>query len=329
MKGIPSMLSREFKLIFRNGITIYLVIAPALLSLVFLFVFGNVQKSDVTFAVDGSVPQELVMKLERVADIKYESDMDRLRQRISGPDSISGIYVEDGRVKLLVEGNETSGFAQSRKELVDAVLSGEDVAYVTEMITGAKPLAFTISLTCILLLALFIGGATQGLGGVTERESGVIRAIRISPMTLSGYIISKILPALLFGIVSIATCAIVMGEAPALLQYLLLALSSVFVSGIIAFLIISFADNQIAAVGVLKIIMPAFLVVGISAAFVPHQLLVIYYPLPMYWQYAAIKAIGAHEPYIFPLLMILATGFVWFAAVVIVFARKNSMKVWR
>jgi hypothetical protein len=323
------MLSREFKLIFRNGITIYLVIAPALLSLVFLFVFGSVQKSSVTYAVDRSVPQELVSKLGKVADIEYESNMESLRQRVSGADSIAGIYVEDGSVKLLVEGNETSGFAQSRKALVDAAFSGENVAYVTEMITGAKSLAYTISMTCILLLALFIGGATQGLGGVTERESGVIKAIRISPMTLSGYIISKILPALLFGIVSIAVCAIVMGEASVLLQYLLLALSSAFVSGIIAFLIIAFADNQIAAVGVLKIIMPAFLVVGISAAFVPHQLLAIYYPLPMYWQYAAIKAINAQEAYTFPLLMILITGFVWFAAVVIVFAKKTSMKVWR
>lgn len=329
MKGIVSVLVRELKLIFRNGITIYLVIAPALLSLVFLLVFGSIQKSNVSFAVDGSVPGELVSKLEKVADIEYESNLDNLKQRIRGTDSIAGIYVQDGSVKLLVEGNEIAGFAQSRKDLVDAALSGENIVYVTEMIEGTKPLAYTISMACIFLLALFMGGATQGLSGVTERESGVTRAIRVSPMTLSGYIVSKILPALLFGIVSIAACAVVMGEAAALPPYLLLALSSVFVSGIIAFLIIAFADNQIAAVGALKIIMPAFLVVGISAAFMPQRLQAIYYPLPMYWQYAAIRAISAREAYLFPLLMILITGFIWFTAVVIVFAKKTSMKVWR
>lgn len=329
MKGLFASAAREFKLIFRNGITIYLVIAPALLALVFLFVFGSVQKASVSFVADTSVPQEYVSKLAAVADIEVAADYDALVRRVSGADSIAGLTMHAGQLRLLVEGNEAGGFAESRRSLAAAALINDAVPYMTEAVEAKSSPAYNISMACIFLLALFIGGATQGLGGVTERESGVLKAVKISPMTLAGYVVSKLLPAVLFGVVSAAACALIIGGTQTLLPFILTALSSVFVSGIIAFLIIAFADNQVAAVGVLKIIMPVFLVVGISAAFIPESLMAVYYPLPMYWQYAAVKAVIAHEPAAFPMLMILLTGLIWFAVVMAIFAKKTSMKVWR
>lgn len=329
MKGLIASAEREFKLIFRNGITLYLVIAPALLALVFLFVFGSVQKASVSFVVDKSVTQETVSKLATVADIEVAADNDALVRRVSGADSIAGLMIRDGQIKLLVEGNEAEGFAQSRRSLVAAALSGDTVDYTAEAVLAKSSPAYDVSMACIFLLALFIGGATQGLGGVTERESGVIKAVKISPMTLAGYVASKLLPAVLFGAASAAVCALIIGGAQTLLPFILTALCSIFVSGIIAFLIIAFADNQVAAVGVLKIIMPVFLVAGVSAAFIPASLLPVFYPLPMYWQFAAVKAIMAHEPAIFPMLMIVLTGLLWFAVVMIIFVKKTAMKVWR
>lgn len=329
MRSILMTIAREFKLIFRDGITIYLAISPAMLALLFIFVFGSVQESSVPLAVDRNLPQDLASKLETVADIEYTEDFESLKKRVSGADSIAGVYIQDGNIMLLVEGNEVQGFSESRQNLVSAALSSEDIVYTAEVVESQNSLAYIISMACIFLLALFIGGATLGLGGVNERESNVIKAVSISPMTLWGYIISKIIPALLFGIVGVSSCALIMGRADALPQFILLTLCSVFVSGIIIFLIITFADNQIAAVGVLKIVMPLFLIVGISAAFIPEKWLGVYYALPMYWQYAAIDAIISDRGTAFPLLMILVTGIPWFISVIIVFTKKVKMKAWR
>ncbi len=329
MRSILMTITRELKLIFRDGITIYLAISPAVLALIFIFVFGSIQESSVPLAVDKSLSQELTVKLEAVADIEYMEDIESLKKRVSGADSIAGVYMQDGIIKLLVEGNEAQGFVESRQSLVSAALSFEHIEYTSEAVESQSSLAYNISMACIFLLALFIGGATLGLGGVNERENGVIRAVSISPMTLWGYITSKIIPALLFGIVGVSACALIMGRADALLEFILLTLCSVFVSGIIIFLIIAFADNQIAAVGVLKIVMPLFLIVGISAVFIPEKWLFLYYALPMYWQYAAIDAIISGGGTAFPLLMILATGIPWFIAMMIVFTKKVKMKAWR
>lgn len=329
MKRILMTIARELKLIFRDGITIYLVISPAVLALIFIFVFGSVQESSVSLVVDRNLPQELAAKLEAVADIEYADDLESLKNRVSGTDSIAGVYTQDGNIKLVVEGNEAQGFAESRQNLVSAALSAEAKEYTSEAVESQNSMAYIISMACIYLLALFIGGATLGLGGVNERESGVIRAVSISPMTLWGYTISKIIPALLFGLVGVSASALIMGRTDALPQFILLALCSVFVSGIIIFLIIAFADNQIAAVGVLKIVMPLFLVVGISAFFIPEKWLFFYYALPMYWQYAAIDTVISNREPTLQFIMILATGFAWFIPVMIVFAKKVKMKAWR
>lgn len=330
MKKLLLTIAKEFKLIFRDGITIYLTISPALLALVFILVFGSVQKSNVALAaVKGNLPQALTARLEAVADLEYVDDLESLKNRINGADSLAGVYWQDGDVKLLVEGNEAQDFAASRQKLVSAALNAEPINYTAEAIESPNSLAYTLSMTCILLLALFIGGATLGLGGVGERESGVIRAISVSPMTLCGYTASKIVPSLLLGAIGVSACTLIMGRGDALPQWMLLNLCSIFVGGIITFLIIAFAGNQIAAVGVLKIIMPVFLIVGISAAFVPGKWVFPYYALPMYWQYAAIDAILSDSRPAFPLLMILATGLPWFAAVMYIFTKKVKMKAGR
>jgi ABC-type multidrug transport system permease subunit len=320
---------RELKLIFRDGITLYLTISPAVLALVFIFAFGSVRNSSISLVVDKGLPQKMMSKLETVADLEYADDFRQLKDRVNGADSIAGVYMQDGVVRLLVEGNEAQDFAESRRSLISAALGADRIEYTSETVEGQSSLAYTISRACIFLLALFIGGATLGLSGVSERESGVIRAVSISPMPLGGYVISKIIPALLLGMVGLSACALIIGHVSALPQFLLLDLCSVFVGGMIIFLMIAFADNQIAAVGVLKIIMPLFLVVGVSAVFIPEKWLFLYYALPMYWQYAVFDAIISGGSSGLPLVMILATGFVWFMVVMLIFTKKIKMKAWR
>lgn len=329
MKRIFLTVFKEWKLIFRNGLTLYLTVSPALLALVFILVFGSMQASNIVFVTDGSLPAEQAAKLEAVADLVVTDGTASLIDRVSAADSVAGVYWKDGEVRLLIEGNEGRSFAESRQKLVEAALGAGAPGYTTETIEVSHSLAYIVSITCVLLLALFIGGAALGLAGVDERESRVIRAVSVSPLSVGGYVLTKIIPALLLGIIGVSACALILGRAAALPQFILLALCSVFVSGIITFLIIGFADNQIAAVGVLKIIMPVFLIVGAAAIFVPEGWRFPFCFLPMYWQYASIDAILSDNSAAFPLLMILATGLPWFAVVMLVFTKRVPLKAWR
>ena len=326
MKSVVLTIIKEFKLIFRDGITLYMAISPALLALVFILVFGSVRESSMTLAVDRSVPEEIASKLAQVAEIERVENYEELVRRIEAADSVAGVYTQDGTVTVLTEGNEPQGFAESQSALVNAAIQAGALSYKAEAVDPKPSLAFQLSMTTLLLLALFIGGASLGLSGVSERESGVIRAIAVSPMTLLKFSLSKTIPALLLGMIGVSAAALIIGRADAISELILLAVSSVLVSGMIIFLIMVFADNLIAAVGVLKIIMPVSLVVGIASSFVPDQWLPIFYVFPMYWQYSAIESIILNKEALFQSLMILVTSLPWFIAVMLVFTKKVKIR---
>lgn len=329
MKGIIASTAREFKLMFRNGISLYLAVAPALLALVFILVFGSIRNASLSLVIDGSIPADVAGRLGTIANIELVEDMNQLEKRVEGVDSIAGVTMADGTVRVIVEGNEGEGYSQSIQCLVSTALSAKGVEFRSEYTPGRGSTEYNISMISVFLMALFVGGATLGLGSVYERESGVIKAMSVSPMTLWRYVLMKLIPVSILSVLSVTVSALMIGKTSAIPQFILLALASVLMCGAIAFVIPAFAGNQLAAIGVLKLLMPVLMVLPISAAFVSDKWLVLYYALPMYWQYEAISAIISGKYPGRQFLLVLAASIPWFMAAVLLFAKKTKMRTWR
>lgn len=331
MKMLITSIGREFKLIFRNGISIFMVAAPAILAFVFILVFGAVNESTLRLAVDETVSPQVQSQLEKIADVERFDDSARMEARIRATDAVVGVTMEQGEARVLFEGNEGESFISGTSELVGLALSAPETlpAYRSEPVEVKGGMAYNLSMIGMLLMSLFIGGATVGLSIVDERESGAIRAVAVSPMRLWGFIASKLLPALLLGLIGIAAAALIIGKASLLPQYLLLTVASVFVSGLMTFAIGSFAGNQVAAIGVLKLLVPIGMILPISAVFVAEQWQAFYYILPMYWQYRALNAILTNTSAFWPTLLTLLVSIPWFMAAVWLFAKKVKFRVGR
>ena len=324
MKLFFASFRREFQLIFRNGISIFMVAAPAILAFVFILVFGAVNHTTLKLAVDPTIGGAEEAKLARVAQVERFDDRDAMLSRVRETDTAAGVTKQDGTYRLLVEGNEDKSFIESAGLIAGLALGAEDkmMPYQIETVEARGGMAYTVSMIALLLMALFIGGATVGLSIVEERESGVIRAVAVSPIRLGGYIATKLAPALLLGVVGMSAAALIIGKAQLLPQYLLLAAASVLVSGMLTFAIGAFAGNQVAAIGVLKLLVPLGMIVPISAMFVPQKWQFLYYALPMYWQYRALDAIlNGRAAGLFTLLTF-AVSVPWFAATVWLFSKK-------
>lgn len=329
MKTISSSVSREFKLIFRNGISIYMALAPALLAVIFIIIFGALEDTKIRLAVDASVDDASIAKLEQVSEVERYDGLASLKRRVLALDNVAGVTMEGGAPRVLVEGNEGKDFPVYMQTLVSMVFSDIDIGMFGSSAESEDNLAMDISMISVLLMALFIGGATVGLSIVSERETGVIRAVAVSPLRLSGYVITKLVPALILCAAGVTAATLIMGKGGELHVFLLLALCSVFTSGLMIFIIGSFAQNQVAAIGVLKLMLPLSLILPISAMFVPESLHFLYYALPMYWQYAAIDAINSGVNYWLPCALSLLVSLPWFAAAIRLFAGKTKMRTGR
>lgn len=328
MKALLVSMQREFTLLLRNGISVYMLLAPAILALIFMAVFGTLQNVALPLVVDHSVPAELVGQLSSVAQLEQVADLASLQRRVAAPDAVAGLSFSDQQLLLIVEGNEPADFIDEMQAFVRAAAAAEDTipTYSSERISARPPLVYELSLVCIFLLALFIGGACLGLNGVNEREHGLLLAFAVSPMKLATYVAAKLIAAVLLGALSSAVCALIIGRAEQALLFAVVAACSIFVTGMIVFLLMGFANNDVAAIGVLKIIMPLFSVVGLSAAFVPEAWHRLYYVLPLYWQYRAIAALINSSPVGFFLTMLFLTSLPWFLLVVWRFIKQTEFR---
>lgn len=331
MKTFFSSVRREFQLIFRNGITIFMVAAPAILAFVFILVFGAVNETTMRLAVDNTLDAALVGRLERVAIVERFDDTARMEARVRATDAVAGVTMQNGAVTAVFEGNEGQSMIDAAEKLIGLAVDAPEggAAYRSEPVEAKGGVAYTLSMISVLLMALFIGGATVGLSIVDERESGAIRAVSVSPMRLSAYVETKLAPALVLGLVGICAAALIIGKAEIVPRYLLLALASVLVSGMMTFAIGSFASNQIAAIGVLKLLIPLSMILPVSAMFVPDKWQFFYYVLPMYWQYRALRAVLAGTAFLWPALLTLLVGVPWFLLAVLHFAKKTKFRMGR
>lgn len=328
MRAFLASVRREVALIFRNGISIFMVAAPAILALVFILVFGAVNAGSLRLAIDSSISADQEEHLLRVAEVERFDDTSKLESRVRETDAVAGVTMQaDGVARILVEGNEDQAFLDSTQVIVGLALgTGSVPAYHSEVLEAKGTMAYSVSMIAMLLMSLFIGGATVGLSIVDERECGVIRAVTVSPMRLGGYVATKLFPALVLGLFGMSAAALIIGKASVLPQYLLLALASTFVSGMMTFAVGAFANNQVAAIGVLKLLVPIGMILPISAMFVSQGGQIAYYILPMYWQYRALSAILSGAPALKDTLLTLLVSLPWFAATLWLFTKKANFR---
>jgi len=329
MKAILSSLGKEFKLVFRNGISLFMALAPAILAIVFILIFGATQSASLKLAVSKQVDAVTVENLSRIADIELFSDETKLLSRVRATDAVAGITVKDGAPVLVFAGDEGEDYMTGTRLLVQTALSGAQVSYQAESVEPKGSLAYNLSMIAVLLMGLFIGGATIGFSIVNERETNMISAVSVSPLQFVNYILIKLFPAFLLSITGINAATLILGRGSSLPGFLLLTLFSIPVSGMFIFLLGAFAANQVAAIGVMKALMPLSMILPISAFFVHGDWRIAYYVFPMYWQYLAIDAINNGNSILFPCLMTLAVGIPWFMLMAILFAKKTKLRVGR
>ncbi len=324
MKAFLSSVDREFKLIFRNGISAFMIAAPAILAFVFILIFGAVNNTVLKLAVDQTIDATDLTKLERVAEVERFDDTAAMQARIRETDAVAGISKDANGYQVFVQGNEGSTFTDGVQAIAGLALgaTGELTPYRVELVEARGGMAYNVSMIALLLMSLFIGGATVGLSIVDEREGNVIRAVAVSPMRLGGYVATKLAPALILNFVGITAAALIIGKASLLPAYYLLVVASVFVSGMMTFAIGAFASNQVAAIGVLKLLVPLSMILPVSAIFVPDGWQFCYYILPMYWQYRGLNAVLTGAPAGWFALLTLLVSIPWLAAAVWLFSKK-------
>jgi ABC-2 type transport system permease protein len=298
MKQILSLMGFDFANARKDTFILYIVLSPILLAVavaIFVPKFGG---TELKIVVTADTPAPIVRSLEEYADVEEVAALGALERRIQKPDDAAGIYYIDGEPVLLLAGDESDGFKQTAEAVAGTALQGEEIGsaagdavpdlHISHRQVGEKRSNLREYMTLMLLmLSSLIGGMTVGFNIVDEKSNKVNQCLAVSPVRIGAYITAKTaFTGFISLIISLATVFIIKGfRLP--YGYLLPALIvSTLVAAVFGFILGRFADTQIAAIGMIKILMPVYLTIPVIAIFVPGRLGWVFSPFPQYWLFS-------------------------------------------
>lgn len=293
MKAIISLMRQDLATALRDNIILYMIISPLLLALLVKLFLPSVEITGMSMAVSRQVDEQLISSLEDYAVVELFDSVDQVTARVEQNDAVSGLIVHNGELVLLFEGNEPQAIIESGQAVLAAVTAAEKLVIFESRSVGESSSLFRqILVLSLIMLALMLGGVASGFNIIDEKETRAVSAIAVSPLGQRRYMVARTLGAVVITyLVTTGTALILVGPA---VDYLLLAASiaaSVLIIAAITLIVGGFANNQISAIAVIKVLMPLYMAVPITSLFVPERWQAIFYPLPNYWQFQMIRSL--------------------------------------
>lgn len=287
IKRIISFLTKNYTNALRDNMIIYGALFPILLAFVMTFFIPSVESMKLTVAVERNVGQNVIDGFSKYAEVEMFDTRELLQQRVERNDDIAGIVKEGDEYVVLLEGNESGEAAEIASSLMDMILSDEPIAQYEHVSLGKTNSRIKeISGALLLLTSVLIGGYIVGFSIVDEKETKSIRALSVSPLKMTDFLLSHTILTLITGIIlAVIACLILAGGSISYIQIVLSIIATTGVGLIMGFIIGGLSNNLLSAIAIVKFEMLVFLGVPISSIFVPQGLQWIFYLFPNYWAF--------------------------------------------
>jgi len=293
LKRIIAIAARDLKSGMRDFMVAYIIIAPILLAYVLSLFVPSAGAATIQFAVDKKLGNEIVDYLSRLGSVEVMKDADSIKNRVMQSDDVVGITKEDTKYEIILEGNEVEQTdIVTRQILMHFEGTGSELPVevrFSDIGWRVSPLAQYGAISLVIMTTV-LGGMMISFGIVEEKQSGTIGAVYASPASRIEFVAGKSLLGFAVPIIqSIAVLMIFRFHDVNFAMLLLVVLCSSLIGILIGFVIGVISNDQISAVGNMKMtFLPATASV-IGAILLPSRWLPVLYWSPFYWTFAAIN----------------------------------------
>ncbi len=305
VRRVLSLMRQDFTTALRDNIMVYIIIAPLLMAFALRLLIPAAESSRLVFAVDNSMSPDVVEKIREYGDVELY-DRAGVISRVERLDAAVGVLSDTGRLYFLFEGNEPRPLIQAYQVILEDINRGDAVADYDDVNLGpGRSITYDLIALGLIMGTVFFAGVISGFNIVDERDTRAIHALSVSPVRIREYAAARgTFATVLAAIVAASASRVMVGPSIDLLRLLALVILSAPLMALVSLLIGLFSHNQITAIAILKIAMPVYVALPLGTIYVPQKLQFLFYILPSYWQFEALKALYA------PSLM--AHGF-WFS----------------
>lgn len=285
LKRIITLLRQDFTNSIRDNIILYVLVAPILLSVAARVFVPSIQTSVPEFVADRALPESVIEEIDRFGDVMLVDGEDDVRRRVSRNDDVTGFVARADGPALVLQGNEEKGAAETARLVAETAFGGRELVELETVVVGeGRSYVYEYVSAVLLLTVAMLGGMAAGFAMVDDRAGDSIRALAVSPLRLLDYIVSKTVFTVVYSVVLGFLAVLILIGIDVHVLRLLAALAVAGIVGVVLGLVMGLiAENQIAAIGVAKILMPAFATIPILAFVIPSAWQWVLYPFPNYW----------------------------------------------
>ncbi len=285
IKRMFNFMRQDFANALRDNLMIWMIVAPLAMALGAKAFLPSLDDIKYRFALDASLDAAVVEKISSFGIVELFDSPDALEERVNRNDDVIGIAAQDGGYAILLEGNEEEGEEIARLVL-NAVQSPQQYAAFERVASGEQSLITQYGAIIMILFGVMLGTLVSGMNMVHDKETGAIKALGVSPLTLAEYTLARGLFGFLLSLVlAVGSSLILVGTSVDYL-YLLIGFVASFGIGILyGYGIGGFADTQIQAMAIMKILGWVFLSIPVLSIFVPRGWHFLFYILPNYWMF--------------------------------------------
>lgn len=286
LRTLTSLFRQDLTNAMRDNLVIYMFIAPILLAFGARMLLPSLEETKITYAVESGVGQPVIDELETLGDVDVFDSREAVIERVERSDDVPGIVREGDGFVVYLEGNEPEGEEIATMVMGSVLSDGEVASFAHEELRASRSLLGEYGAVVLVMLAVMIGALVMGFLMVDDKESRAIEALGVSPLTLVQYLLARGFFAVVFStVIALISSAILAGTSVNYALLLVGFLVSSFVGIVIGYILGGFANNQLEAIGLIKIVMFAYLTIPILSVFVSESWQWAFYLLPNFWMF--------------------------------------------
>ncbi|MBE2197172.1 MAG: ABC transporter permease [Anaerolinea sp.] len=286
IKRVTTLFQQDFTVAMRDNIILYMMIAPMVLATLARLFLPSLDNIQVTFAVERSVGEAVIAALQEFGAVDLFDSRAEVLARVERMDDVAGVAVSGDGVEILLEGNEPEGAALAGAVLRQALNPTAATPITNLPLGGEQSRVVEYAAMIAAMMGMLLGALVGALVMVDEKETQSIKALAVAPLRLRDYTVARALFALAISLVNVlAASTILLGTA---VPYGQLLLGFLFASGIavvIGYSVGGFADNQLGAIAIIKVLLFVYLSIPVTTIWIPQQWHIFFYPLPNYWMW--------------------------------------------
>ncbi|HCJ10919.1 MAG TPA: hypothetical protein DHW14_07125 [Clostridiales bacterium] len=291
-RRVLALMGRDIKASLREFTLVYGLVAPFLVALVMRAFIPGVGGTSLNLVVTQEVGPEMIGRLDDYARVEVVSSREALERRVLALDDVAGIVPDGDTYRVILQGNEAHDTAVLPGLVLADILGPGSLEVAREDLGRvASPLKPVLAIL-LALTAMMIGGMMIGFSIIEDKETGVLSAVAVSPMSRFEYVAGRSILGFVLSVVLVYGSLYTMGAGPFdFWQVLVVTLPGTFLAVIFGFYIGAISENQISGIASVKFGSLPFLVGPILTAVLPERWHFTLWWLPTYWTYLGYREV--------------------------------------